>query len=76
MLQKIVEQATPYPHDISREDLKVAMKENGAKDLYVIGNMMFAIDDYGTCAAGFRLGLSDFKLKCYNNRMFGIFNDN
>ena len=73
LLRNFVVNASPYPNDISKEDLELAMRESGAEKFHVIGDMIFAIDDYGTCAAGFRLNLSDLMLKCYNNRMFGIF---
>ena len=73
LMEEFVKDATPYPKNLSREELENKMRENGAENFEAVGNILFAVDEHGICTEGFKLSVRDFYLKCYNNRMFGIF---
>ena len=74
VLKNFVREATPYPKDLSEEELRGIMIENGVMDIQKIDNMLFAINEYGMVDV-FRFSITDFYLKCHNNRMVGIFDD-
>ena len=76
MLEAFVRNASPYGTNMTKYELKQRMRDNGAENFHEVGNMLFAVEKGSSgISEGFRFSVINFDLKCYNNRMFGIFKE-